>query len=312
MMKMKGKAFYLFTVLAALSFVSCQKVEKDQSDEESSVMTLGDCTDFEFMMPETKAAKTGWTEGDVIDIWFYKGAVEQSGPDLKLTYHSGSWRSRVINPGCTLRDGGSFTCVYTGNADITSYSHMYDGYYKNYFTFPSARNQYCDNYGASASPMLITIPTPLNYTLDGTRVSATITGWEYYTTVKFVIRNDNGQMAGDPSDYYLKVEYYDTYYPKWVTTKVASGFNIEVQTYDELITSRPTTSGYEHAIGVSDPAGVAFHSFTRWHFRDGLRLTLSGPQIGDTPLTYTVKTPPQESHDQQHCDTYTLAFSKFQ
>lgn len=117
---MKKIVISLAAMLVALSFVSCNKEEESPAQTEKQEIqfdfTVGD------LIPETRAAKTDWVDGDKINIWF-DGNSEKT-PDLVITYDGSKWKAGELREGCELTEGTGKTlaALYESQNDLSKYS----------------------------------------------------------------------------------------------------------------------------------------------------------------------------------------------
>ena len=116
---MKKIGITLAAMLAAFAMISCNKEVAPAQTEKQKIQfnfTVGDLT------PETRAAKTGWVNGDKLNIWF-DGHFENN-PDLVLTYNGYSWVAGELRDDCELADGSDkkLVALYESQNDLSKYS----------------------------------------------------------------------------------------------------------------------------------------------------------------------------------------------
>ena len=118
MNSMKKITIALAAITAAFSFVSCNKEAATAVAEKQKIhfdITVGN------LSPDTKAAKTGWDEGDKINIWFDENF--ETTPDLVITYNGSSWDGGELREGVSLKEsGGTLVALYESQNDLTKYS----------------------------------------------------------------------------------------------------------------------------------------------------------------------------------------------
>ncbi len=204
----------LLFIVAALCFttISCNKIEEPTAGNDTIQFN------FNILAPgtDTKAAKTGWVNGDKLNIWFDIIGDGQTTPDLVLTYNGSSWDAGVLRSGAQaeLKADGKITAVYEGYNDFSAYKSVtYTAKVGNsaaYIEFlPKNDGGWTVMPGnttrAYSTPLLV-FCAQKDYTYSGNTLSATLSGWEFKTRFKVVIKNDNGNMNLDAGQYYLQVK----------------------------------------------------------------------------------------------------------
>lgn len=116
---MKRIAIILAAMLAAFCFVSCNKEDAPAQTEKQKIQfdfTVGS------LLPETKAAKTDWVDGDKINIWFEE--FSETAPDLVITYDGSKWNAGELRDGCELTEGTgkNLVALYESQNDLSKYS----------------------------------------------------------------------------------------------------------------------------------------------------------------------------------------------
>ena len=125
------KRIIFLTVAAAtlLLTASCQKTETDTTSDKVIVNI-----NVAGLAPETKAVKTGWSEGDKINIWFNDVPAGHYSywkelPHLVLTYTAGAWTGSDVDVDL-LSASGTFKAIYeASNAMFTSVIDSQYAYY---------------------------------------------------------------------------------------------------------------------------------------------------------------------------------------
>lgn len=109
------KHFAILFAGAALAVLSCSKIDNVDSYEDIHLnITVcnpgGD--------PSTKALKSGWVSGDVLNIWF-NGRADYK-PNLTLTYNGSTWDASKVST--DILDGiathSNFKVIWEGNNDL--------------------------------------------------------------------------------------------------------------------------------------------------------------------------------------------------
>lgn len=244
------KKIIFLTVAAAtlLLTASCKKTETDTTSDKVIVNI-----NVAGLAPETKAVKTGWAEGDKINIWFNDVPAGHYSywkelPHLVLTYTAGAWTGSDVDVDL-LSASGTFKAIYeASNAMFTSVIDSQYAYYPDGTKFKfSAKSGQSWTY----RPSLTCFANSIAYNYDsGTRtLSGTISGWKFATRLQVVI---TGLDTADPDRYALtfagpnQVSYADALY--------CTGSEISTSASSQC--NGIATSGWNS--GVSNADGIAF------------------------------------------------------
>ena len=235
---MKKTVFFALAAFA-IAALSCNKVETGTSDKQDIRIHIN-VSDV-----STKAVKTGWTNGDKINIWF-DGSPAQT-PNLIITYDGSKWVPGSLDEtaeAALKTDGtGTFKYLYEAGNDITAFSYDDYGSFTKY-AFPTATigSQNC------FSPVL-TICSPgidPNYSYDGTDLTLNLSDWCYITNVQVVV---TGELSGNPEDWYL-----------YVLTPTLTWLSIQDFRNDESGFSFGNSLSDTHSSrGTTNEEGVAFY-----------------------------------------------------
>ena len=171
---------------------------------------------------DTKAAKKGWQDGDVLFIWFDEWPTYDKNKNyiwivspLQLVYNGGKWIT--FGPDADtkryLKSKGRFTVVYDGLNGIECYASNGDTYI-NYIANSTLKAVKVDGVSKKPSirPMLAYIGSNslyehhwYSYDAEKNTLSAELTGWKFKTTFRVLVKNDDGQLTGDASKWCLRV-----------------------------------------------------------------------------------------------------------
>ena len=170
---MKKIAIAFAAMMAAFSFVSCNK-EKTPAQTEMPkvrfVFTVGD------LAPETKAAKTGWTDGDRINIWFDDNC--EVTPDLVLTYNGATWDSGKPREGVSFANpGGKISAMYESLNDLSKYKMEKD----------AEKGNLCFSYGKSSMVAYNVGRSDYSYSEREGTLSATLDNWSVISGVQVTL-----------------------------------------------------------------------------------------------------------------------------
>ena len=232
------KLFLLLAGTAMLSLLSCTKtMAPAQGPVQVQISVAG-------LSPDTKAIKTGWTDGDKINIWF-GDAIWSVLPQLVLTYSGGSWSASDVDESL-LSATGTFKAAYEGSNSL--FEEKIDNTYA-FFpegpTFKADGMQY-DVY--LRTPYMSCTKDEVTYTYDSVtrKLTASIDEWTIQTKVQVVVTG----LTGKPYNYAmgcseLQCAYALYYYDQFTMSN--SGF-----------ISQPTSTG-AWCGGVVNADGVAFN-----------------------------------------------------
>ena len=122
------KAIVLLAAAAMFAALSCSKIENtNPSDEFQEIqvnITVGDPDGA----PSTKALKTGWVSGDVLNLWFDSNC--DATPNLTLTYNGSAWEASKVSTAIlgALKTSGKLKVIWEGNNDLKGkYDAVIDG-----------------------------------------------------------------------------------------------------------------------------------------------------------------------------------------
>ena len=181
---MKKIAYAFFVMVAVISFASC---EREEEMEVTPAPISQDQIKFNFTVedldPETRAAKTGWANGDKINIWF-DGNCEKT-PDLVLYYNGTSWDAGELREGVQLStEGGQLAALFETQNDLSRYAAEKRTTSSNQTicTFSYNQDYKVDengNYPVVTPASMVVRCNQIDYSIVGTTVTANITGWSF-------------------------------------------------------------------------------------------------------------------------------------
>lgn len=146
----------------------------------------------------TKAAKTAWTDGDRINIWFDNSSFNVAAPDLVITYNGGAWTAGALKDGANpLSSGGKLSYFYEGYNDLSSYGFDYStsaaraSYTKGGRLTPGSDSKYSYN-----TPLVVISGNDVSYTFSSNTLTATLSGWIFPCQFKVLVKG----LIPSPSD----------------------------------------------------------------------------------------------------------------
>lgn len=294
------KYMIILAALFTMAAVSCQKTETSAENEESIHFDFN-IASFE---PGTKAAKTDWSNGDKLNVWFDGNGSEQTIPDLVLTYNGSQWVAGALRSGvqAKLKAEGNVTLVYEGYNNLGSAPYKYEWYlgnewFKPYFTF-----SWGDIY---ASP-LVAYAEKRTYTYTSNTVTASISGWKFLTCFKVLVLNDNSEMTLEANEYCLQVKDASNTY-----AETQNAWTIYPRSNEtEVHYSSVSADGW--VCGVPEASDVAFyyHSFSTTD-KDVTFTLRCGDGSSPTSKTFTATNKTINAADVNKCQGVVLKYSQF-
>ena len=125
------KIIYIFASAAIILAASCNKIETSEQAIAPNEIKLNINVANITGDADTKAAKTGWTSGDKINIWFddwnNTESVENHTPDMVITYDGSAWKvsSQVSGRSSRLKANGKLSALFEGFNDLSKYTYEY-------------------------------------------------------------------------------------------------------------------------------------------------------------------------------------------
>ena len=300
------KIFYLLAAAATLLAASCNKIETTEQEITPDAIQLNikvaNLTDT----PDTKAAKTGWVSGDKINIWFddwnYKEPVDNHTPDMVITYNGSVWKvsSQVSGLSARLKANGKLTALFEGFNDLSKYTHNYD---RGEWFRPAYRHLEVAAGNVYNSPMVV-YAEGLSYSYSAGTITADLENWNFYTTFKVLLKNDNSKLIHSAEKYYLQV--------KNITENTYAGAKGAIivnpgSVYPSIGDGSCNYSGF--AAGVQEADGIAFYYNSLSASSADIQFTLyNGQDETVTTFTATGKT---VTPDAKKCTGVAINYSKF-
>ena len=249
------------TILLAFAAIvagaaSCNKIEKKSPSGVQINIAVSDLT------PGTKAIKSGWSDGDIINV--YLDDASSYVPDFQLTYSGGSWSASAISAAVEARlkaTGGKLQGFWEGSNSAISGSGW------------GTRSSNCINYdhtnvATTGQVQHLTASfADIGYTFDGTTVTASLDTWLFRSNIQIVV-------TGLPAGTYAL--YGDSYATDKISLKYFNMFS--VSNYAPSLPSLYGDSANDKRIaGISNEDGVAFVGHmgkTEFHTGDKIVLHL--------------------------------------
>ena len=297
------KRMILFSAaVLCLAAVSCQK-ENNSVAEESEIQF-----NFTISTPgsqDTKAAKKGWASGDKLNIWFDGNGEDQTVPDLIITFDGTNWVAGALRSGVQagLKGSGKLTAVYEGYNDVSPAKYTYSWFGSGeWFYAPYITNTFTGAGNEAYSNPLVVYAEQIDYSYDGSTVSATISGWVFKTSFKVLVTG----LGASAEDCILQVKDESDKYA------YATGAWI-IKVYTDHTTISNGSSNYSgYSRGVQEADGIAFY-YSYVNFDDKkitFRLTTDLGASEKSYTTPTAKTLDTSAGDR--CVGVIVDYSKFE
>ena len=302
------KIFYLLAAAATLLAASCNKIETTEQEITPDAIQLNIKVANLTGTPDTKAAKTDWVSGDKINIWFDDWNFEEKAnnhtPDMVITYNGSAWKvsSQVSGLSARLNANGKLTALFEGYNNLSKYTYQYYG--GGEWFYPATVKPAIANYENVYNSPMVAYAEGLSYSYSVGTITADLDNWNFYTTFKVLLKNDNSMLTHSADKYYLQVK------------------NITANTYAAAkgaIIVRPgsvnpsigngscNNSGV--AAGVKEADGIAFYYIELSASSADIQFTLyNGQDATITTFTATGKT---VTPNTKKCTYVAINYSKF-
>ena len=296
-----------FALMAAFS--SCNKSEMPEAATTDGIklnITVAD------LSPETKAVKSGWVNGDRLNLYFdgwNESATPtnyQKEPDMILKYDGSKWQieSQVASLSSRLKESvGKFTAFWESSNNLMNYPGF--KWFTNSVFYYCFQNDFLYEgiyRGPYHSSMLVSSPGN-EYTFDGSTLTANISTWTFNTKFKVLIKTDTPPLSAN--NLVLQVKVGDSSYAKpYGAPVVDSGY------YMLYIFNSPGVGndiGMQGAVAETD--GLAFYyESCQATASDKIVFTLIDGRDGEKISNYSVT---GKTLDNKTFKAISLDYSKF-
>ena len=201
------------------------------------------------LSPETKAIKTGWTSGDIINVYL-DDAESIHTPDFTLTYDGSSWNASALDAAVVARlkaRGGTLFGFWEDSNSCINNDKWEKGvwYNRSSIRFPNSTQ----NYEKEWEVHLVADFSSISYTFSESdrTLSAKINKWEFYYPTQVVVSG----LTYTPGRYVILPN----------STFLEAGDSI----YMSREHDSPKIKGgliYERLAGIENEDGVAFVGYT--------------------------------------------------
>lgn len=227
---MKKLIIALAAIAAAFSFVSCNKVQIETPSTDLKLnITVSEMDDA-----ATKAVKTGWVNGDKLNIWFDE--TNYSNPDLVIKYDGSEWNkdATATVSGKAPAASGNLIVLYEGYNDWSQYIHTSEN------MLPTIVSNIRGGSFPRAQPIAYANNSAISYTYESNTLTANLNSWKSLTKIQVVV---TGLDSANASKYALKEQ------------------NLYIGTVKFNSTSLTYTAQSQgvYTLGVPNKDGVAFY-----------------------------------------------------
>ena len=302
------KIFYLLAAAATLLAASCNKIETTEQKITPDAIQLNikvaNLTDT----PDTKAAKTGWVNGDKINIWFddwnNTKPVENHIPDMVITYNGSVWKvsSQVSGLSARLKANGQLTALFEGFNDLSKYTYQYYG--GGEWFHPAKVKTPIPPYEDVYNSPMVAYAEGLSYSYSHGNITANLDNWNFNTMFKVLLKNDNSKLTHSADKYYLQVKNITAN-----TYAAAKGAIIVRPGSDNPFIGNGSCNNSGVAAGVKEADGIAFYYIELSASSADIQFTLyNGQDATIATFTATGKT---VTPDTKKCTYVAINYSKF-
>ena len=256
---MKKTLTLLGMAAAFLAAASCSKSEMDTKEPEApSAESVKVAISVSGFSPDTKAVKTGWETGDIINVYLDDASSYE--PDFSLTYDGSSWNASALDAAVVARlktSGGTLFGFWEDSNSCMSSSSSWQKYGSKWMQFPGG------------SGHLVADFSSIPYTWSEGTLTASVDSWRFRTNFQLVVSG----LTYEPGRYTLH------------SKTIASPHSIAIDGECYVTMSR---SGFPEGriAGIENTDGVAFVGAISDY---AIRRHVFTLRDNDTGLTYTFK-----------------------
>ncbi len=231
---MKKSILLAISIFAAVSVISCSKSQQPETDNKGIKIdiTVGD------LEPSTKAVKTGWGMGDVINVFL--GSTSSVTPDFTLTYDGSDWKastpsSEVIST-LEANPSGTIKGFYEASNGTTFTTGVYLGcYWYPHEEYVTSLDKY------KKTGYLTTYFNNISYTYSSGTLTANINSWKFHTTAQIVVSG----LTFEEGRYVLSCESNAVKAQSYI--RISDAYGIQTDSLEDRLID-----------GISNDDGVAF------------------------------------------------------
>lgn len=181
----------MMAAVLSASFVSCTKELNAPDKNPSSNQDVKFNISVADLEPQTKAMKSGWVNGDKLNIWF--SSSTQQTPDLVLTHDGTKWITGALRDGVTFVNGATCYAIYEGFNDLSLYTY--------------SESKFSHNIDISGNtvyqcPLVVRSTRAYGYDEEKSTVSVNFNAWTFLSSVQIVV---TGLDASKASKYTMSI-----------------------------------------------------------------------------------------------------------
>lgn len=191
------------TVIVALGFASCSNEAEevlDKTIQKNNLKLNITVADIDGEA-NTRAVKTGWENGDKINIWYKQGSdynvtAANAHPDLVIVYNGSSWTvdNTATVSGNTPAASGTLCVMYEGYNDLSQYTITPKGFAMDIVSPYSFEVGALARRKAYNMPLAVTAKN-IEYTYNDEELTAEITGFKYVNNLQIVVDGISGSAT---------------------------------------------------------------------------------------------------------------------
>lgn len=221
------KVIIFLAIVSLFAGVACSKVEKPKATEGYESVNVNISVYEPEADKSTKAIKSAWVNGDILNIWFDNNKTFN--PDLTLTYNGSTWDASKVSTTIldALKASGSLKVLWEGNNDLSGCYEEKIGLngieFRLKSTSPSAR-------------VLANVGISYTYESASKTITASITDLNDYTAFQVTVPGLAGEGWYISSDAMHALVYFELGNKSWFYSTWYVG---------KEILGKPVAGGYE-------------------------------------------------------------------
>ena len=272
------KTILLASLALIAAFSSCNKSEMPEAATTDGIklnITVED------LSPETKAVKSGWVNGDRLNLYFEGwnevAAVDdfQKEPDMILKYDGTKWQieSQVASLSSRLKESGEkFSAFWESSNDLMNFSSYQWASPTVYYHFLLTKNEYT-SYEYVKHANMVVFSEDIDYSFKGSTLTAAISTWKFGTKLKILVKTDNPTVKDNANNLVLQVKIGDDSYA------IPKGDVVVDATDLSILNASSNGKGMQGAVAESD--GLAFYYAYNYYTGSQIVFTLIDTSNGD-------------------------------
>ena len=187
--EMKRIALVFAAAIAAFSFAACNKEVAPEEMQPMKQTIIFDIA-VDDIDPDTRAKKTGWVDGDKINIWFDGNGGRTA--DLVLTRNGSNWDAGDLREGVELMPtGGRMVAVYESLNNLAAYDWT-----ESEATYACEQTGSIDGTSFRYTTGLVVGCSGIPYNFSTSVLTGKLSGWKFLNGIQFTITDiPDGEYA---------------------------------------------------------------------------------------------------------------------